>query len=552
MTASGGNPGAHCWEAALRGETTPEVAAHLEECAECARMAGLVERAVAGVLDDIPAPDAAVDRRVMTAVEHASPGASGVRRVPSWSASQRSSPRRLLAGLGAAAMVIVVALALRGMLLSDSAKAVPIGLLTGQCPAEPGGAPVPGETRLVVAGVWRGREAERFAEVLERFEHRTGIQVAYAYQTHDIAATLVSRIKRGCPPDVALLPQPGLMAELARRRRIEPIDRFAGRLVSKGYGAPWRKLASVDGRLYGVWFKASNKSTFWYSRRAFQAAGIKRAPTSWSELLETARRLEAAGIRPFAVAGRDGWTLTDWFENLYLRNAGVRRYDRLARHEIPWTDPTVERALRRLAEVFGHKELVGRRDDVLHTTLERSVADIARARPRAAMVFEGDFVRSFIPRERAARDRHPSVDFFPFPDQEPESRPALIVGGDLAVTFSKSHPAQQLIRFLATPEAARPWASAGGFLSPNRRLDRSVYPDAVARRLAAALTAAGTVRFDLSDLQPPAFGATAEQGMWRIFQDFLEAPHEPDRTARRLEAAASAAFACERAIRGQC
>ena len=55
-----------------------------------------------------------------------------------------------------------------------------------------------------------------------------------------------------------------------------------------------------------------------------------------------------------SVAGQDGWTLTDWFENVYLSQAGPEKYDALAAHEIKWTDPTVvdERrhvdALRRL------------------------------------------------------------------------------------------------------------------------------------------------------------------------------------------------------------
>jgi alpha-glucoside transport system substrate-binding protein len=126
------------------------------------------------------------------------------------------------------------------------------------------------------------------------------------------------------------------------------------------------------------------------------------------------------------------------------------------------------------------------------------------------------------------------------------------VGGDVAVTFSGAAPAQRLMRFLATPAAAAPWARAGGFLSPNRAVRRSAYPDPLARRAAGALARAGTVRFDLSDLQPPAFGATAEQGMWAIFQDFLADPSDPDATARRLEAAASAAWACQRAIAGRC
>ncbi len=57
-----------------------------------------------------------------------------------------------------------------------------------------------------------------------------------------------------------------------------------------------------------------------------------------------------------------------------------------------------------------------------------------------------------------------------------------------------------------------------------------------------------TVRFDLSDLQPDAFGSTPGQGMWKIFQDFLRDPSQVERTAKRLErcqkAPASPATTC--------
>ncbi len=39
-----------------------------------------------------------------------------------------------------------------------------------------------------------------------------------------------------------------------------------------------------------------------------------------------------------------------------------------------------------------------------------------------------------------------------------------------------------------------------------------------------ALAQAKIFRFDLSDLQPAAFGGTVGQGEWKILQDFLKNP----------------------------
>jgi alpha-glucoside transport system substrate-binding protein len=49
-------------------------------------------------------------------------------------------------------------------------------------------------------------------------------------------------------------------------------------------------------------------------------------------------------------------------------------------------------------------------------------------------------------------------------------------------------------------------------------------------------------RFDLSDLQPAAFGATAGQGMWKLFQDFLQSPDDVDGIAQQLEDSAARAY----------
>ena len=49
-------------------------------------------------------------------------------------------------------------------------------------------------------------------------------------------------------------------------------------------------------------------------------------------------------------------------------------------------------------------------------------------------------------------------------------------------------------------------------------------------------------RFDLSDLEPAAFGATTGQGEWKIFQDFLKSPHNVKGIAASLEKSAAAAY----------
>jgi alpha-glucoside transport system substrate-binding protein len=298
----------------------------------------------------------------------------------------------------------------------------------------------------------------------------------------------------------------------------------------------------VDGRLYGVWFKGAGKSMIWYRPELLARAGIGSPPRTWSELIGDALRLRAVGIQPFAVGGSDAWTLTDWFENVYLATAGPVRYQELAQNRLKWTDPSVKSALRILAELFGNRGLIG--GAAAQTSFPQSVADVFGAHPTAAMVYEGDFVSSFLPSTLPRSDAR----FFPFPGLDSTSE----VGGDVAVLFTRSAAARALIRFLATPAAADLWAHAGGFISPNRAVPLSAYTDPLTRRLAQRLVDAGTIRFDLSDQQPPAFGSTDGQGMWLTLQQFLADPSQIDRITRTLQTEASAAWACERAEGGQC
>jgi len=59
----------------------------------------------------------------------------------------------------------------------------------------------------------------------------------------------------------------------------------------------------------------------WFNVAAFENAGIE-PPADWDAFLTAADTLKDSGVRAYSIAGADGWTLTDLFENIYLRQAG--------------------------------------------------------------------------------------------------------------------------------------------------------------------------------------------------------------------------------------
>jgi alpha-glucoside transport system substrate-binding protein len=393
--------------------------------------------------------------------------------------------------------------------------------------------------KLEVAAVWSGVEQQHFERVLRAFTRQTGVSVTYISAGYSVPVFLAARLARGDPPDVAFLPQPGLLRRYAAEQLLVPLDAVVGSTVASNYSPAWRQLGSAGGRLYGVWFKAANKSLIWYNEGVFEKAGAA-PPASVDGLVALAHRLAWSGTPAFSVGGLDGWTLADWFSNLYLRLAGPARYDLLAAHEIPWTDPSVVATLRLLARVLDPRVIAGGARGALATSYQKSVQQAFATPPAAAMVFEGDFVAGII------RGVTPSVlgvdaDVFPFPALG-QPGPTVVAGGDAAVLMRRSAAGDALIRYLASPQAAAIWAAAGGFVSPNINLGLSVYPDAISRSIAAGLLQAGdNFRFSLSDLTPAGFGGTEGQGMRTILQQFVVS-REVSATAIRLEQAAGRAY----------
>ncbi|WP_240634456.1 MULTISPECIES: ABC transporter substrate-binding protein [Streptomyces] len=391
---------------------------------------------------------------------------------------------------------------------------------------------------LEVAAVWTGPEQANFKKVLAEFEKRTGAKVTFVPAQDPIINFLGSKIAGGAPPDVAMLPQVGAIKQAVDKKWAKPVGADAQAQLAKNYAQGWQDLGKVDGQQYGVYFKAANKSLVWYNTQVFENAGAQE-PKTWKDFLTTAQTVYDSGVTPVSVGGADGWTLTDWFENIYLSQAGPEKYDQLAQHEIKWTDPSVKDALTTLAELWGNKDYLA--DGALQTEFPASVTQTFTGgdQPKAGMVFEGDFVGINIAETKAKIGTDAKV--FPFPAVGDEA--PVVSGGDAAVLLKESKAGQALLTFLASPDAATIWAEQGGFLSPNKNVANSAYPNAVQQSMAKALIAAGDdFRFDMSDQAPQAFGGTPGKGEWKALQDFLKNPKDVAGTQAKLEADAAAAY----------
>ncbi len=393
---------------------------------------------------------------------------------------------------------------------------------------------------LSIVGVWTAQEQKSFQAVLDGFKKvQPNVKVKYNPAGDNVPTVLSTAVQGGNPPDLASIAQPGLIKDFQKRGAVKPID-FAKGDITANFPADIAKLGTINGKLYSFVFKAANKSTVWYNVKAFTDAGVKPA-ANWDDFTKNAATLKSSGTPAYSIGGADGWTLTDLFENIYLRQAGPDKYDQLTTHSIPWTDPSVKTALKTMGEILGDKSnLAGGTSGSTGTDFPGSVTKVFTDPAKAAQVIEGDFVPGVVAGKTKLKPKT-GFNVFPFPAIG-SAENNVVGGGDSIVMFKSSPASQALVKYLASPEAAQIWAKRGGFSSANKKLADSAYPDDITRTTATAIAKADTFRFDMSDLEPASFGGTPGQGEWKILQDFLSNPKNVDGTASKLEAGATKAF----------
>jgi alpha-glucoside transport system substrate-binding protein len=427
--------------------------------------------------------------------------------------------------VGLATVLALLAAGLAGASTSSHAKKSHVSAVSGT---------------ITFDGIWTGAEAKSFGAVISAFNKTyPNVKIKYKPVGNNIPTVLGTAVAGGHPPDMADIAQPGLVKQFATTKKLKPID-YAKGSMSANFAPVWSQLATFNGHLYGVLFKASNKSTYWYNVPAFKQAGVT-APKTWTALLAAAKTIKASGTPAYSIGAADGWTLTDMFENIYLRTAGPAKYAALTAHKIKWTDPSVITALKEMAKVIGDtSNIAGGTSGALQTNFNSSVTNAFATPPKAAIVFEADFVAGVILSSTKAK---PNTGFnvAPFPTIT-TAADGVEVAGDTLVTFRDTPAIRAFVKFLTTPAAASAWAKLGGFATGNKKLSANAYPDAITRKTAVPISKATTVVFDMSDQQPSAFGGTTGQGEWGIFQTFLKKPSDVNGIAAALEKSAASAY----------
>src|SRR5690348_241839 len=155
-------------------------------------------------------------------------------------------------------------------------------------------------------GIWTSSSgAKQFAQVIAAFNKKyPKVKVNYKPVGDNLPTVLSTAVAGGHPPDMADIAQPGLVKQFVDKGALKPIT-YARTVLLKNFSPSWVALGTFKKKVYGLVFKASNKSTVWYNAHSFKTAGVK-APATWPQFLSAASTLKASGVPPYSIGGADG------------------------------------------------------------------------------------------------------------------------------------------------------------------------------------------------------------------------------------------------------
>ena len=356
---------------------------------------------------------------------------------------------------------------------------------------------------IEVLSLWGGSEKAAFLKVTSAFTKATGIDVKYT-TARNFEPAIQTRLTAGDPPDIAIIPRPGDISLYAKQGAIKDLSKLGmtKAYLAAHYSKALRSLGTVNGKIVAVPAKGNSKSVVWYHPASFKANHFK-IPNTWAQLLAITKKYKAKGKTPWAVGAKDSWTLTDWFENVYIRTAGPQKYLSLFTGKTKFTDASVKKALSMVEQIVQNKYLPGGVSGALGTAFVDGIGDVFGKSASAQMYMEGGFVGG-IATQQVNTSLKPGKDIneFPFPTINPKWGKPVTYGGDFAAAFKDNDGVRKFLKYITSKAAGTIWVSTGAVVSPNKTVSAKAYPNALVRFESHQIATSKYVLFDGSDLLP--------------------------------------------------
>ncbi|WP_425466179.1 ABC transporter substrate-binding protein [Paenibacillus methanolicus] len=392
-------------------------------------------------------------------------------------------------------------------------------------------------TKVTMFGPFTDADEQKFNASIKEFEDKTGIDIAYE-GSKEFEATISVRVNGGNAPDIADFPQPGLLKGFVKDGKVIDVKSFlTDDYLKKQYNQSWLDMATMPGAsgdVYaGVWARSSVKSLVWYNKKAFDEAGYK-VPTTWDELMTLTDQIAKDGDPAWSIGIESGtatgWPATDWIEDIMLRTTTPENYDKWVSGELPFTDPVVKNAVKKMSDIWFNDDYVyGGRKSIATTSFGDAVKPLFDNPPKAWLHRQAGFITSFFPEGLSAD----SFDWFPLPPIDAQYGQPALISGDIYAMFNDRPEVRAVMEFFTTADSLKTWIQSGGVTAPMNGADPSWYANDQEKRMAEFLSSAKTIRFDGSDLMPGAVGAGS---FWKGMTDYVSGTVDLDKAMEEIQA----------------
>jgi len=416
-----------------------------------------------------------------------------------------------------------------------------VALLTAGCLSSGGGGGGSNNTSSTISLMYgfTGNQDKDFQKVVKAWASKNNITVKFA-PSPDFNNLINTKVAGNQLPDVAMFPQPGIMASIAEKGKLADLSSVLDMNDLKTNFVPGElEAGQVNGKQYAVLASANIKSIVYYPKKAASAAGITTPPATFDDLLALSQKIKATGATPWCFGiengSATGWPATDWVENLMLIDYGSDVYNQWVQHKIPFNDPKVLAVTDQIQKLLlDPGEVNGGRKSIASNNFGTAGNVMFNTPPGCYMYRQGNFLAQpgFFPTKVLA-DVDNTIGVFPMPGKTADSHP-VEGGGDMAGLFSKDNPsAKKLMKYLTSKEFGDAMAPLGWYLSPRKDVDTTKYPNKLTQQFAQINNAATEFVFDGSDQMP---GAVGSGSFWKEMVTWISGGETAKQALDNIEA----------------
>ena len=387
----------------------------------------------------------------------------------------------------------------------------------------------------------QGVEADNLVLSWEKFSECTGIDVEYV-GTQEFETQINVRIEGGDAPDLAIVPQPGLLTRLVDTGAVAAAPAEVEANVDEFWSESWKQYGTVDGTFYAAPLMASVKGWVWYSPSEFAEKGYE-VPATWDDMMALTEQMAADGAdnelyRPWCIGFESGdatgWAGTDWIEDIVLRQAGAEAYDAWVAGDLDFNSPEIIEAFDTFGAIAKDPAYVngglGGPESIVSTSFNDGGLPILEG--NCSLHHQASFYEAQWP-EGTVVAEDGDVWAFITPKINADDPDAVTGGGEFVAAFNSEPATAALQAYLSSDTWANNRVSLGGVISANKGLDSNNASSPIGKASIEILQGEDTVfRFDASDLMPAAVGTAS---FWTGMNDWVTSTRDTQGTVEYID-----------------